>query len=583
MARSTMMNKPSPTPKRRFRFRFSLLTFLVLFSVIGVGAGVWMAWVEPVRDQWAAVKPLLDRGANVQTSPSKLPGWMKSVLPTGQTENIADLFFNYTKKLKSDDLKCLARLPHLKRLYLEQSGLDDAGVAWVADCPTIELLSVGDNYSISNKSVETLASLPNLTTLNIESTGMNWRAMTEFQKKPQLLVAQNFRFSDAQNSELETMAEIDNTNRALTVSGSDETTIPRAIRLFPNLVHLRIDKIESLKSFNIDLLEPHSTPMPDGHTIDRFAADHEQTLPRGKVIVELDNFVSYQTGIDEAWWRALLRNLDVSGLDCSGKFLSVYFSLKDLDVGLELQFTGVSPENVSLLNEMGGLATTKWSRIWDPKNSLEFESLDFLSWFSELESLEMFHCFKLKRFDFQLLSPKIKSVHLENCTKLTEIVNLFDLPELENVEISQCPATIQNIDLPASTKLTISSPRPEEIVVGFNFLKDVRSLGNLKLHNCNGLEDLGGIEDISGLKKLEIFYCQQLYDRTALFKCRELRELSFQIGPSNAQTLTPPDHNFLTQLDKFSFDKDSMAINQTWTNAWNKIVESRETNDGSSD
>ena len=111
------MSKPSHTSKRRFRFQFNLLTFLLLVSAIGVAAGVWMSWIEPVRSQWAAVQSFVERGAEVETSPSKLPDWMKSFLASGQTENIETLSFTY-KTLEPDDLKCLSRLRYLKRLNL---------------------------------------------------------------------------------------------------------------------------------------------------------------------------------------------------------------------------------------------------------------------------------------------------------------------------------------------------------------------------------------------------------------------------------------------------------------------------------
>ena len=151
------MSKPVPTSKRRFRFQFNLLAVLLLVSVVSVGAGVWINWVEPVRVQWAAVEPMLEQGAYVTTSPSDLPRWMKSVLPEGKTENIEALFFTETKSLKSDDLKCLARLPHLRQLCLEGCELDDAGVAWIADCPTIEELTIKDNDKVTDISARVLA------------------------------------------------------------------------------------------------------------------------------------------------------------------------------------------------------------------------------------------------------------------------------------------------------------------------------------------------------------------------------------------------------------------------------------------
>ena len=410
--------------KRRFRFQFGLLAFLLLVTAIAVVMGVWMAWVQPVRDQWLAVEPLLERGARVETSPSELPDWMKSVLPTGQTENIEALFFKNTSKLKSDDLKCLARLPHLKRLYLEQSGLDDAGVAWIADCPTIERLAIWRNLKITNKSVETLVSLPNLKVVDVHETRMDWRSMIEFQKKPQVKVIQYFQYTSADSSELETMAEFNNETWLLSISGTNATSIPKAMRLFPNLRMLNLDNFESLNRSNIKLLKASELTSV---FLDSCEAD-----PEGDC------------------WRALLGEFDVHGLSCRGSQLSIHLRCKD-GRDLLLNITGVSLQDLALLNEFGGLAAIRYCTLRGLAGD-EFESLGFLSWLTDLETLE-----------------------LNNCN--VEIVSLVDLPELKKVTIHQCSVgTNRNIDLPAATQLVISSLK-QQPGASLDFLKDVRSVG----------------------------------------------------------------------------------------------------------
>ena len=515
-------------------------------------AGVWIGWVEPIRDQWAAVEPLIELGARVETSPSKTPNWMKSVLPTGQTENIEALILNKAKELKSDDLKCLARLPHLKRLSIEQCGLDDAGVAWIADCPTIEQLSIRNNMDVTNKNVKTLASLPNLKNLDVVHTGMKWRAIIAFQKNPQLEVVHGFLFRDARNSELETMAEINNTTEYLTILNADETSVPTAMRLFPSLHTLTLDRFESLNPSNIELLESH--PELDYVTIR-----------------------SDQSGAEKVWWQALLSKLDADYLMHYKDSFSIKFRHKDPNCSLDLRIGSVSLKDLALLKEIGVLSTIKGCNLFH-LDSDEFEDLDFLGWLSNLEKLKLESCAGPKRIDFGLLSPKLQFVHLDKCEQLIELVNLVDFSNLTEVSVYWCPLkTIQNLDLPVTTKLVILSSISKQTVAISEFFKDVRSLGKLQFLYCPDLEDLTGIENISGLESLEIAFCNSVSDWSPVFKCHDLHELTLRIPDGLAQELPSPKLDFLAQLDKFSFEENSKSSNQLWNDAWRDIVASRET------
>ena len=544
------MSKPAQTPKRRFRFQFRLSTFLFFVTAIGLSAGIWVGWVEPVRNQWAAVDPLLERGAQVETSPSKLPNWMKQFLPTGQTENIEALFFKNTTKLTSDDLKCLARLPHLKRLYLERSGLDDEGVAWIPACPSIERLSIYGNSKVTNKSDSILASLPNLKLIDVHDTGMNWRTMIGFYETSQTKVIEDFRFWKVKNSELEVLAKINNRPTSLDITGAVATTIPRMIRLFPNISYVNIAGSDALTPDNIQLVKSH----------------------RRLQYIQLD---LQETPEEEDWWRMLLGEMDASALYYQQNNLSIPFRFRHSTRDSYLSIEGVSSTDFAQLREIGGLSTITSCSL-DKLDFPQVEEIDFLSWLSNLKTLKLYNCQNPQRIDFALLSPKLESVELEICGRLTEIENLVELPQLKSMKIARCPVeTIRNINLPVSTELEISFPTPQENVVNFDFLKDVKSLGNLKLSYCDGLKDLNGIEDILGLEKLKIEFCSSISDWSALFKCHELRELTFDLDFGCAQKLPPPDLDFLNQLDKFCFSPGARSANQAWIDAWAKIIESR--------
>ena len=120
---------PTDSNKKR-RFRFSLSTFLVVFTVIAGVLGVWLSLIQPTLVQWNAIRPLLERGARVETSPSDVPAWVKRFLPKGETENV--IAVQIIDQLHSRDIERLRDLPHLKRLNVERCGLIDKDVEQIS-------------------------------------------------------------------------------------------------------------------------------------------------------------------------------------------------------------------------------------------------------------------------------------------------------------------------------------------------------------------------------------------------------------------------------------------------------------------
>ena len=427
----------------------------------------------------------------------------------------------------------------------------------IADCPTIEELYLDLNVRVTNKSAQTLARLPNLKILGVDDTGMKWRAMIEFKKNPQLIVSHTFRFEDVRNSELEVMAEINNTTDELDISGCDETTIPRATELFPELRSMVVDSFKSLNPSNIEQLKSHSN-------------------------LKLVELQMQQESPGKTWWQSLLTQHDAYDLGNNSKTghardeFSIWFTLKDhVPDDPVLNIYGISPEELTQLNEIGGLSTI-WSCSFFDLSIPEFKNFGFLSWLSGLERLSLHSCGTTEQIDFGSLSPTLKTIRLKNCEQLAEIVNLVDFPELSGVYIDGCPTTtIRNIDLPSSW-LLISSPTKQDLV-SLDILKDVRSLGELHLIDCVSLKDLDGIENIAGLQTLKMSLCSSVRDWSALFKCRELRDLRFRMKEGRAEKLPPPDLDFLAKLDNFSFSERSKSVNQTWIDAWDKIVAARVT------
>ena len=107
-------------------FQFSLRTMLVLFLAAGICGGVWTRLIAPVRQQWAAIEPILDLGGRIETKPSNVPEWLEFLLEEGKTEVIEAVYFRCPDHLQpatDKTIEALKGLPHVKTLEIQQARL----------------------------------------------------------------------------------------------------------------------------------------------------------------------------------------------------------------------------------------------------------------------------------------------------------------------------------------------------------------------------------------------------------------------------------------------------------------------------
>ena len=176
-------------------FQFSLRTMLVLFLVAGICGGVWNQLIAPVRQQWAAIEPILDMGGRVETKPSNIPEWLKFLLPEGKTENIEAVYFQcpitaeeYTTGViqfqyaTDEAIEALEHLPHLRHLNLEQAQLKSKHIDTIVKLAQLEHLEMAQNRDLTEADLSKLACLENLSFLDISYCGGDWRTLLAFRK-----------------------------------------------------------------------------------------------------------------------------------------------------------------------------------------------------------------------------------------------------------------------------------------------------------------------------------------------------------------------------------------------------------------
>ena len=169
---------------------------LVLFLVAGFFGGVWNQVISPVRQQWAAIEPILDMGGRVKTKPSNIPEWLKFLLPEGKTENIEAVNFQgpitadeyYTTGViqfqyaTDEAIEALEHLPHLRHLNLERARLKPKHLDMITKLAQLEHLEMAQNRDLTEADLSKLACLENLSFLDISYCGGDWRTLLAFRK-----------------------------------------------------------------------------------------------------------------------------------------------------------------------------------------------------------------------------------------------------------------------------------------------------------------------------------------------------------------------------------------------------------------
>ena len=173
---------------KKIRLRFSLRTLLFLFTLLGVCVGVWVDRAERIKSQWNAVQPILAKRGRVETKPSNIPNWTKRWLTEGETENIEAVFFrSYTAT--DEGINALEKLPHLRRLYLEKTGLKSHHIDTIAKLSKLERLSIWGN-GINQADIVKLGQLRNLKIIDMHRTmgPKGWRALLAFRDNPNIKI-----------------------------------------------------------------------------------------------------------------------------------------------------------------------------------------------------------------------------------------------------------------------------------------------------------------------------------------------------------------------------------------------------------
>jgi len=166
----TTMNDFRPPKLKRRWFQYRLRTLLALALLTSAGLGLWSRYVQSFRSQAEAAGQLREVGATIGTRVGA-PAWMCWMFGGDRFQNVVTVDLEH-QKFKAQDLEPLRCLPHLERLYLAASSVDDAGLAHVRGLKKIRRMSLWKT-NVTDDGMANLAGLTSMEVLDIHYTDLS--------------------------------------------------------------------------------------------------------------------------------------------------------------------------------------------------------------------------------------------------------------------------------------------------------------------------------------------------------------------------------------------------------------------------
>lgn len=168
--------------------RFSLRFLLVVITLCALACVAWRNNVQALRAQQAAAAHLRQFARSVEMRPAR-PAWVRRIaIWLGQEDLFRDIVAMHMEgalQLRDDDLRVLADLPRLERLYLGGTRIGDAGLQHVRHLRHLRRISLWYT-SITDEGLAHFAGLTELEAVDIHATRITERSLEYLTRSPQL-------------------------------------------------------------------------------------------------------------------------------------------------------------------------------------------------------------------------------------------------------------------------------------------------------------------------------------------------------------------------------------------------------------
>ena len=168
----------------RWYSRFSLRRLLVVVTLCGLSLGLWRGYIQPYRAQRDAADQLLADGAQLQMRPANVPGWLTRFFDQSLFQDVVAVKLEHAR-LQPADLVVLGDLPHVERLYLAGSTIDDEGLRHVRHLRRLRRISLWKTQ-ITDQGLAVLATLPQLEVIDAHTTPLSEACLRPFCGSPNL-------------------------------------------------------------------------------------------------------------------------------------------------------------------------------------------------------------------------------------------------------------------------------------------------------------------------------------------------------------------------------------------------------------
>jgi hypothetical protein len=277
------------TIKCRRWFRFSLASLLLVITAVGIWLG---ALANTAQKQMRAVQLIRRLAGNFNydyqaaaLAEPQYPEWLRKRLPHDFLARVTQVFLAKSE-VTDDDLRILARLPHLNHLELQDTKVSDNGIKYLAALTKLETLHLNCT-ACTDTGLMSLASLTRIKRLSLSQTQITDTGLAVVHSMPSLtaLTLGSTRISDAGLTELRGL-------RRLEILHLSDTEITEAglakLRELPALYGLGLPNrvisptgISALRQFP-KLRVIYIEPTDDCTTV---VANLQQSLPGVQVIV----------------------------------------------------------------------------------------------------------------------------------------------------------------------------------------------------------------------------------------------------------------------------------------------------------
>ena len=482
---------------RRKRWRtFSLRSFLILVSLTGISVGGWITMVQPMQRQWESADPFLAAGAEIETRPSNLPWLAKLFLPADRNSNITMIQFKDFADL-GEAMKGLKHLPHLERLYLARQRLEDKDIVDIAKLKKLKRLALWGNR-LTDASAAKLASLPNLEVLDLKKNNFSWRALLEFQDRPNVDVRHDFKFHQATSAELETMAQLNNQTEELTLQDYAPGAVPKAFQLLPKL---------------------NSFTHENWSNFDK--ADWQAVVTTGNQRHCRFNFHG-DAPLDSSGWLAAGQLLHPNKIYISKK--RVYFA---------------NEKSSYRLSTLGDFVDLKAPEFFSEVRELSFAQNSNVQNFGFLESAKHLYKVRLSQcpqlVEISRFPVPVKRLQISKCGSLRRFTG-WDDKELRELSISECPKLNCLEDLGELSGMTRLTLRHLPQLSSTAALEDLNELKSLTLADLSPAFSLSSLPVLKGLTTLRFDNSQTLRNLDGMRKFPALKSVGLS-GCSNLEQI----------------------------------------------